>query len=85
MIENPVRTDEDLKKLRAIKTNEDLPYLIEAIQKTRKQLSPKIPLIGFCGAPFTVASYMIEGKSSKNFIATKTLMKNSPFWKSLMN
>lgn len=74
----------DVKKLRRPDIESDMPYLAESIRQVRTQL-PSIPLIGFCGAPFTMASYMIEGRGSKNYIATKRLMHSEPqVWDSLM-
>ncbi|HBF13746.1 MAG TPA: uroporphyrinogen decarboxylase [Deltaproteobacteria bacterium] len=82
----PIRTMDDLKRLRPSHTATDMPFVAKAISQTRKHLHPCIPLIGFSGAPFTVAAYMIEGGASKNFIATKQMMHSEPsVWKKLMN
>src|SRR4029079_12271240 len=57
----------------------------EAIRLTRRALKPDVPLIGFCGAPFTLASYLIEGKSSRDFVETKSLMYRDPSaWNELL-
>jgi uroporphyrinogen decarboxylase len=64
---------------------ESLAYLYDAIRQTRADLNPKLPLIGFAGAPFTLASYLIEGGGSKNYRHTKTLMyEDSGAWRALM-
>jgi uroporphyrinogen decarboxylase len=62
-----------------------MDFVYEAVRKTRAQLKPDIPLIGFAGAPFTVASYLIEGGGSRNFVRTKSLMHHAPaVWDALM-
>jgi uroporphyrinogen decarboxylase len=82
---HPVRDLKDIGKLRVIEPEEEIPFLMEAIRMVRKELEGKIPLIGFSGAPFTLASYIIEGGHSKNYILTKGLMyKNRPVWDALM-
>jgi len=84
-ITRPVRTGKDVDALRMVNAKESLGFVMEAIRLTRRALHPRIPLIGFCGAPFTVASYMIEGCSSKDFRETKTFMYRDPgAWHSLM-
>jgi uroporphyrinogen decarboxylase len=74
LIHNPVRAARDVERLREVETVEALGYVYEAIQLTRRALKPDLPLIGFAGAPFTLASYMVEGGSSKNYVHTKSLM-----------
>jgi uroporphyrinogen decarboxylase len=73
---NPVRTAADIQALRAIDSPTDVPYVLEAIRLLKQSL--KVPLIGFSGAPFTLATYMIEGGSSRNFIHTKRMMYQAP-------
>jgi uroporphyrinogen decarboxylase len=73
---DPIRNDIAVSKLRKIKSEEDVPFVIEAIKILVKKLN--VPLIGFSGAPFTLATYMIEGGSSKNFINTKKMMFQTP-------
>jgi uroporphyrinogen decarboxylase len=77
-IANPFRGVADLKRLSPVDPEASMSFVFEAIRKTRRALKPNIPLIGFCGAPFTVASYAIEGKGSKNFSITKALMYKEP-------
>ncbi|MCI4625092.1 MAG: uroporphyrinogen decarboxylase [Candidatus Magnetoovum sp. WYHC-5] len=69
-----VRTLEAARALSIIDPLEDVPFVLETIKILKKELSNKVPLIGFAGAPFTVATYIIEGGTSKNFINTKTIM-----------
>ena len=84
MIDNPVRTSSDVDGLSTSNTD-DLGYVGEAIGMVTRALSGKVPVIGFVGAPFTVASYMIEGGASRNFINTKTLMyRDETLWRRLM-
>ncbi len=72
---NPIRDDVSFLKLRDIKPENDVPFVMEAIKILVERL--KVPLIGFSGAPFTLATYMIEGGSSKNFVNTKRMMYQS--------
>ncbi|MBI3599892.1 MAG: uroporphyrinogen decarboxylase [Nitrospinae bacterium] len=85
IIHNPVRNRSNIESLHPIEPERDVPFLIDAIKITRKELNGSIPLIGFSGAPFTLASYIIEGGHSRNFIHTKSLMYNDPSsWHTLM-
>ncbi len=77
VIHNPVRTAEDIEKLSTSNVSE-LGYVSEAISLVRKQLDPNKPLIGFVGAPFTLASYMIEGGGSRQYAHAKSLMYREP-------
>lgn len=77
-IQNPFRGRDDLKTLRPADAKESLGFVLEAIRKARAALKPDIPLIGFAGAPFTVASYLIEGGGSRQFMKTKALMYGDP-------
>jgi uroporphyrinogen decarboxylase len=84
VIGKPVRTLGDLAAMKPVDAEADLAYVMEAIRILRRELS--IPLIGFCGAPFTVASYIIEGGSSREFLHTKTMMYSAPeVWRALMD
>jgi uroporphyrinogen decarboxylase len=86
MIHNPVRTAEDVDRLREIDDVCSLEFVFEAIRLTRESLRDDLPLIGFSGAPFTLASYVVEGGGSKNYIYTKTLMYNdSGAWHAMMS
>jgi uroporphyrinogen decarboxylase len=81
----PVRSAADVKKLPDIDVDETLGYVFKAIKLIRKELNGKVPLIGFAGAPFTLASYLIEGGPSKEFARTKTFMEDEPkAWDALM-
>ncbi|WP_277678512.1 uroporphyrinogen decarboxylase [Gracilibacillus dipsosauri] len=85
VIENPIKTLKDVEKLGTIDPESDVPYVLETIRiLTKEQL--QVPLIGFSGAPFTIASYMIEGGPSKNYHRTKALMYSDPkAWFALMD
>jgi len=84
VIEKPVRCAEDVAQLRTDQAAE-LGYVSEAVSLVAKHFAGKIPVIGFCGAPFTLASYMIEGGGSRHYLHTKKLMYNSPAnWDALM-
>lgn len=69
----PVRTAAAIEKLEVLQTNKDLPYVIDAVKLIRKELNNRVPLIGFSGSPWTLATYMIEGGSTKDFARIKTL------------
>ncbi len=85
VIHRPVRSGADVDQLREFALEESLPFVFEAIKLARSGLSDKIPLIGFSGAPFTVASYLIEGGGSRNYIETKRLMyRDLGAWRTLM-
>lgn len=84
VIDNPVRTSADVDAL-SISNTDDLSYVGEAIQIVVRALGGKVPVIGFVGAPFTMASYMIEGGPSKTFLRTKQLMyRDEVLWRRLM-
>ena len=84
VLQNPVRTMDDVKNLHPVNPETDLKYVLDAIKILRGELK-ETPLIGFCGAPFTVASYIIEGGSSREFLKTKTMMYSDPqTWHALM-
>jgi uroporphyrinogen decarboxylase len=76
--ENPIRSTEDIKKLPSPDVNESLGYVMNAISLTRRELDGKVPLIGFSGSPWTLATYMVEGGSSKTFGRTKKLIYQEP-------
>ena len=83
-IEKPVRSAHDVGGLRIDRTSE-LGYVAESVGKVVRHFGAKLPVIGFCGAPFTLASYMIEGGGSRNYVETKRLMYRSPeAWDELM-
>ena len=85
VIHNPVRNAADVERLREVEDVGALEFVYEAIRQTRQALKPHIPLIGFCGAPFTLASYMTEGGGSKNYVKTKQLMYDDPgAWHAMM-
>ncbi len=76
-IGNPVRTSDDVDSL-SISNTDELGYVGEAIQLVVRQLAGRVPVIGFVGAPFTLASYMIEGGGSRNYVEVKKMMYNQP-------
>jgi len=85
VIHNPVRDQADVERLNVIDGGE-LEYVAEAIRQARRALNGRVPLIGFAGAPFTLASYAIEGGSSRNYLLTKQLMYCEPkAWHQLMD
>jgi uroporphyrinogen decarboxylase len=77
VIERPVRSGEDIARL-STDSAADLGYVAEAVGLVAKHFGEELPVIGFCGAPFTLASYMIEGGGSKHYINTKKLMYSQP-------
>ncbi len=78
VIHNPVRTAADVKKLKPIDAASQIDYLMKAIKLVLKELNGMVPLIGFSGAPFTLASYMIEGGGSRNYENAKAMMFSDP-------
>jgi uroporphyrinogen decarboxylase len=83
-IERPIANADDVKNLRTDRAG-DLGYVSEAVKLVSEHFGSQLPVIGFCGAPFTLASYMIEGGGSRNYVQTKKMMYNSPqVWDELM-
>ena len=86
VIKNPVRTAADVRSVRVADPNADLGFVLESLRRVRAEIDGKVPLIGFAGAPFTLASYAIEGGSSSSYLLTKNLMYSDPdSWDLLMN
>ena len=84
VIEAPLRNASDIRRLRTDRVA-DLSYVSEAVKVVVRHFGEKLPVIGFCGAPFTLASYMVEGGGSRNYVETKKLMYCSPeAWDELM-
>jgi uroporphyrinogen decarboxylase len=85
ILKNPVRTLADVHNLKPVDPETDLGYVMAALKILRGELKDT-PLIGFCGAPFTVASYIVEGGASREFLKTKTMMYSDPqTWHALMD
>ncbi len=85
VIHNPPRSRAEVEGLKAIKAEEGLRFVMEAIRMVCRELKGEIPLIGFSGAPFTLASYLIEGRGTRDFTLTKTLMyQDAACWHLLM-
>jgi uroporphyrinogen decarboxylase len=84
LLSPPIRSLEAVQQLRGVHDGE-LSYVADAIRIVYRELNGKTPVIGFCGAPFTVASYMIEGCGSRTFLSTKRMMYERPdIWRALM-
>lgn len=85
IIHNPVRTQRDVDALRILDAEESTPFVMEAIRVVKRELAGKQAVIGFSGAPFTLACYMIEGRPSRDYGLAKSLMYGQPqVWHSLM-
>ncbi|MDP9321736.1 MAG: uroporphyrinogen decarboxylase [Chloroflexota bacterium] len=85
IVETPVRTDADVAGLRVIAAEEATPYLFETIRALRRDLAPEVALVGFAGAPFTLASYLIEGRPTRDLARTKAMLFGEPArWARLM-
>ena len=85
VIHNPILSAADVDRLQPVENIEELGFVFEAVKLIRRDLPENIPLLGFAGAPFTLASYAIEGGSSRNYVRTKTLMyTDQPAWEALM-
>ena len=86
VVSQPFRSADDLKRLRPFDAEADTPYVIETVRILARELPADVPLIGFAGAPFTVASYLIEGGPSRTYAATKVLMRSYPdLWRRLLD
>jgi uroporphyrinogen decarboxylase len=85
VIHHPVRSGKDVDNLKDFDPQQELSFVYDAVKKISKTLKNKVPLIGFAGAPFTLASYLIEGGGSRNYVHTKKLFYSTPeAWKRLM-
>jgi uroporphyrinogen decarboxylase len=85
VVHHPVRSTEDVRALRTDRAS-DLAYVARAIEKVAAHFRDRLGIIGFCGAPYTLASYMIEGGGSRNYIHTKQIMYRDPTaWSSLLD
>ena len=78
VIHNPVRTTDDVARVVIPDPDQALPFVAETVRRIREAMSPDKALIGFAGAPFTVASYMVEGGSTRDFVHSKTFLYNQP-------
>ncbi len=78
ILSEPVRSKSGVEKLIIPDTEDSMPFVLETIRILRRELADRVPLIGFSGAPFTLATYIIEGGSSKNFLNTKKMMYQNP-------
>jgi uroporphyrinogen decarboxylase len=86
VIANPVRTSDDVERLRVPDPEEAVPFILEAVRLVRAELPPEKAVIGFAGGPFTVAGYLIEGKPTREFVETKRCMYAQPeVWHALMD
>jgi len=85
VIHHPVRSGKDVDGLKDFDPAKELSFVYDAVKKIAKARKNKVPLIGFAGAPFTLASYLIEGGGSRNYVHTKKLFYNAPeAWRRLM-
>lgn len=85
VIHNPIREAADVDRVLELESTDSLHYVMETVTQTRADLPADMPLIGFAGAPFTLASYAIEGGGSRDYVNTKTLMFRDPgAWRELM-
>ncbi|MDQ6885926.1 MAG: uroporphyrinogen decarboxylase [Gemmatimonadota bacterium] len=85
VVASPIRSKAGVEALRPIEPEEDVPFVLETIRLLDRALGGRIPVIGFSGAPFTLAAYLIEGRASRDFVNTKALMFSSPdLWHTLM-
>ncbi|HZQ27039.1 MAG TPA: uroporphyrinogen decarboxylase [Acidimicrobiales bacterium] len=86
VVAQPFRSKDDLARLRPLEPEVDTPYVLETVRILAAELPPEVPLIGFAGAPFTVASYLIEGRPSRTYGLTKSLMHAEPeLWDELLD
>ena len=86
IVERPVRAAKDVAALRVVPAEEATPYLFAAIRALRRDLPSEVALIGFAGAPFTLASYLIEGRPTRDYARTKAmLLGDPPLWDRLMD
>jgi len=86
VIHNPLHESREVDRIKRLESMDTLDFVLQAVKLIRRDLPPDIPLLGFAGAPFTLASYMIEGGGSRNYIRTKQWMYKDPGgWRTLMD
>jgi uroporphyrinogen decarboxylase len=86
VVAQPISRAADVVRLRVSEPEESAPFVLEAVRLVRRSLSPERAVIGFCGGPFTVAGYLVEGKPSREFAKVKSMMYREPaLWDSLMS
>jgi uroporphyrinogen decarboxylase len=86
VVEEPVRTRADVDRLRVAEPEESVPFVLETVSLVRRDLRPDQALVGFCGGPFTVAGYLVEGRPSREFLNVKRLMYADPVtWHALLD
>lgn len=78
ILHNPIRSENDAKQLKKVNPDKELKYVLNAVSLTKKELNRRVPLIGFSGSPWTLLTYMVEGRGSKNFSEVKKLIYNNP-------
>ena len=85
IVDRPIRTRADVDAIRVVEAEEGTPYVLEAIRALRRSLPADVALIGFAGAPFTLASYLVEGRPSREHVRTKAMLFGEPaLWDALM-
>src|SRR5438876_7014505 len=85
VVASPIASATDVERLRATEPEESVPTILEAVRLVRAELRPDQAVVGFCGGPFTVAGYLVEGRPSREFTTVKTLMYREPaVWHALM-
>jgi uroporphyrinogen decarboxylase len=85
VVSNPIRETGDIERLQSRPPAESVPFVLQTIRLLREELDPEVALIGFSGAPFTLAGYLVEGRPSREFLLTKTMMYARPdLWDALM-
>lgn len=78
IFQHPIRNNDDFKKLKRFDPADKLKYVLDAVDLSKKELNNRVPLIGFSGSPWTLLTYMVEGKGTKNFVEVKKLIYNNP-------
>ena len=85
VVERPIESRADVERLRVPEPEESVPFILEAVRLVREELAPERAVIGFCGGPFTVAGYLVEGRPSREFLKVKRLMYREPeTWHALL-
>jgi uroporphyrinogen decarboxylase len=85
VVSRPIETMADVERLRVPEPEESVPFVLEAVRITRRELRADQAVVGFCGGPFTVAGYLVEGRPSREFLKVKTMMYREPeTWHALM-
>ena len=78
VLPDPIRTGDDVRRMRPLEPEEGVPFVLETVRRCVEELPEDVPLIGFCGAPFTLLCYLVEGRGTKDFVKARAFLRSEP-------